>query len=958
MEEKELDYKNLTCCSLELSWKDRNKEKGANDPYEYNLYKKEEKQNILIYSGKDTRFEVINLKPNKSYIFKLKIIKSKKYIEKIKVQITTLKGPTAILSENSDQIAIGKKIDLTDNIIDSQIKIINNCSKLIFEENDINSIKGVFDGIEIKITNIIENNMNTSYISFDIEPNYFENYFNQFIDECENDIMIPFHFVIKKLPTILIIDLLKSGPVILTGKRMGGVIASSLAFYILYIGQSKLTEINYGNPFDTTEKNCIGVVTFGSPLFLNNLTTGIKMKEFAPYFINIKEEFDFIPEIIDCINKNKKYYKEFLNIFQKNEFNDSDLNLMKNYLLNNNLTINDTNKIPFGNYFKMETLNNSLIKVNEYSFKKFYNYIANDSVNSISNKILYRKLSEHSDNNFNKINLEYLGRKDFQLDHVKIIRRIKEPESESHSIKGIIKLKLPLNEHNFIPPDIINKITLISDNKKYEINENDIYYDNSADMTAYVDNLNENINEVIISNIFFGEMRVKNIINIQGSGATRKMLEKNLEKLFLIPFFKLIEILYSSKDNEGKSQQTYEELKKENFGNNFEDLKILKPFEKQIKILNELLFFSRPDILGKFEKEFINKYVKLNAEQMNYFNQKLEIFYKQALQIQNIEKINCLDSEPDSIAKKVSFPQNFKEDKRIRKIFMCRNATFKNKDFITEKYDDPYIKVFFIQNLIKEVLQSLENIIKDNKKNHNKKGDYKEYLNKNIGKFYEEQIIPNVYFILVIILSSIESGDGIIFNHIIDKEKITSAIFYPFIWMKPLGENRARYERDFKKIFSKEEIERLNILNLFYKTKKKKIVDSNFSPIENEINNNTLTKKSEKKEDSGDDNTLIKRSRTYQFSKYSEYKIFGEKYYENFLNILNYSNDFPEDVEISIYDNFKEENKYGDLNISIVKEMICYLIKDIESAKGFLSLLRQSYLLGKLRTDIVSLIYF
>ena len=101
------------------------------------------------------------------------------------------------------------------------------------------------------------------------------------------------------------------------------------------------------------------------------------------------------------------------------------------------------------------------------------------------------------------------------------------------------------------------------------------------------------------------------------------------------------------------------------------------------------------------------------------------MFYKQALQVQNKEKINCLYSAPDSLAKKVSFPQKFKEDNRIRKVFMCRNATFKNKDFINEKYDDPYIKEFFIQYLIKDVLQTLENIIKDNKKDHNKKEDIK-----------------------------------------------------------------------------------------------------------------------------------------------------------------------------------------------------------------------------------------
>ena len=73
------------------------------------------------------------------------------------------------------------------------------------------------------------------------------------------------------------------------------------------------------------------------------------------------------------------------------------------------------------------------------------------------------------------------------------------------------------------------------------------------------------------------------------------------------------------------------------------------------------------------------------------------------------------------------------------------------------------------------------------------------------------------------------------------------------------------------------------------------------------------------------------------------------------MNLLNYSNDFFEDIEISIYDNFKEENKYGDFNVLIIREMINDLIIDIESAKGFIALLRQSYLLGKLRSNLVSI---
>ena len=56
------------------------------------------------------------------------------------------------------------------------------------------------------------------------------------------------------------------------------------------------------------------------------------------------------------------------------------------------------------------------------------------------------------------------------------------------------------------------------------------------------------------------------------------MLISNIEKLFMIPFFKLIEIFYVSLND----KEQYDKLKEENFGINYDNLNILKPFEKQI----------------------------------------------------------------------------------------------------------------------------------------------------------------------------------------------------------------------------------------------------------------------------------------------------------------------------------------------------------------------------------------
>ena len=88
------------------------------------------------------------------------------------------------------------------------------------------------------------------------------------------------------------------------------------------------------------------------------------------------------------------------------------------------------------------------------------------------------------------------------------------------------------------------------------------------------------------------------------------MLKVSIEKLFLIPFFKLIEIIYISKFNNGNEKiSNYSYLKEHFFGNNFENLKILEPFRNQINIIDKLLYLTRPDLLANKENKFIKEYI-------------------------------------------------------------------------------------------------------------------------------------------------------------------------------------------------------------------------------------------------------------------------------------------------------------------------------------------------------------
>ena len=488
--------------------------------------------------------------------------------------------------------------------------IIHNCSKFIFEENQESFIKGNFSGIEVKIAYTIKDNINMYYISFDIEPNYFKTFFNRYVEEWVKDIITPCHFFIQKLPTILIFNLLEKGAVILTGKRMGGVIASSLAFYLLYYGNS--FELNYGNVFSKKEKNCLGVVTFGAPSFLTNLTKGKEKKELTKYFYHIKEEFDFIPAIIDYINKTHLNYQDFLELFKKDEFSHEEKEKIFNFIERNHLdedklknSIKKYRKVPFGTYLMMKSSNKSLIYQDDFTFNKFY-YSVLFNPKKISNLTIYKDLPVKIQ--FQKEFLKYLEKiekEDYQLEFIKIIRRNNESNFHENTMKGIIKFMLTPFDNNIITPDTISHISLKYNNKYLDIKSEHIYYDDVY-ITAYIDCLNDNINEAKIIINFGREIKVKKIINIQGSGPTRNMLKVNIEKLFLFPFFKLIEIFYASINNKAE----YNKLKKENFGENFEDLKILKQFESQINTINELLFLSRPDILGNSESLFIKEFEK------------------------------------------------------------------------------------------------------------------------------------------------------------------------------------------------------------------------------------------------------------------------------------------------------------------------------------------------------------
>ena len=114
--------------------------------------------------------------------------------------------------------------------------------------------------------------------------------------------------------------------------------------------------------------------------------------------------------------------------------------------------------------------------------------------------------------------------------------------------------------------------------------------------------------------------------------------------------------------------------------------------------------------------------------------------------------------------------------------------------------------------------------------------------------------------------------------------------------MKKILKNNIQNEKDFKKQYSKNEIEEINIKNIFYKTKIKKIIDSN----------NVLFDKGEEFRNIDQD----KENKINNFSEYSEKRKFEKEYYNSFLKLLNYnSSDFQEDIEISIYDNLKEENQ-------------------------------------------------
>ena len=442
------------------------------------------------------------------------------------------------------------------------------------------------------------------------------------------------------------------------------------------------------------------------------------------------------------------------------------------------------------------------------------------------------------------------------------------------------------------------------------------------------------------------------------------MLYDNLEKIFLIPFFKLFEIFYISL----KNNETYNKLKKDYFGINFEELSILKPFDEQINILDELLFFTRPDILANKENEFIEEYIlndfnlqKIDIEKnSNIFNY-LSSFYKEAQNLQSNLNLKCLKSQNNSWAKKNKFPLELNTKEKIKKLFMCdfKINDSENNFFSLKKFDDINIKNFFIKKLITETLIKIEKKIIQDIDNLDD-NDIKKYLNENIGKkYYDLFIVPNISFIRMIILISIEGGDLIKFNH-----KIDWSLLYKFrFFLIDLILNSKIFEKDFKKNYTNDKIEEIHMKNLFYKRKMRNIINSNDSnEKDSDSPNNSLNTSNNSLNILSNSflqpifHIFQREHKIRNFSQYSEKSKNGKKYYESFLDLLNnYSNTFVEDIEISLYDNLKEENSSKEIKLKSIFDIINESIDDEESKKGFYALLRQAFLLGKLRTSIVSI---
>ena len=123
------EAKNITCCSLELHWEYNSKEKDCIDSY--TIYQKEGGNHYLtnywyfqkVYEGQETNYEVINLKQQQNYTFKLEINKNGNIVSSKIIVVKTLKIPPGIVSEKSLEIFNGEITDLRE-------KAKNYCSKL------------------------------------------------------------------------------------------------------------------------------------------------------------------------------------------------------------------------------------------------------------------------------------------------------------------------------------------------------------------------------------------------------------------------------------------------------------------------------------------------------------------------------------------------------------------------------------------------------------------------------------------------------------------------------------------------------------------------------------------------------------------------------------------------------------------------------------------------------------
>ena len=644
-------------------------------------------------------------------------------------------------------------------------------------------------------------------------------------DENKFDYMWCLKFI-PDMPMYLILELLKEGPVFLTGKGIGGTMAATVGYILLTSCSS--TGFHVINAWEELVPGALGVCGFGSPAFSSGRVAGILLKlGYLKYFYNIITEGDIVPVFFDSLNSDNVSKQSALinkscscEIYSSpKSYNQANEHLKdwkkEKGLVNHRFAFN---KVQFGTVmFLNRSLELSVSKDFVFHQMYFENYRQlSDEANPLK---LYNKFGNKITDKLVSETVSSLTNNSTSVKSIKLVSRVSKNTDGERLQSKVFRCELPKH----MTSDTIGKVFFITKDGK-EVPCDKVIFNDANTICCMIDNTSIHFDKIELRNKFGGKDTCEKIVNIRGEGESDVLIKEEVERIFSLVFFKLIRIMSSvfekigeDSDDESDESGPEEELDDRKVAvsakSAFEETKdkaldeikkfeksglneFLKSFNQEIGLLDKLFSCTRPDLLATNEnihlsntkalfKEYTEEGYDITTRNVNV-RELIARYYEAAKGVQEDKKINLSEVKADrrSFASDAGFPVNMKGVKcEGTKLFVCDTSEDLKSIFNDKASLSKDFAGFTIVNQLCEMISGFKRLISSNFKvpDFRDKRNYEEFtkrilsksfdlfIKEKIGELYKGLVLPPVFCLTLFITSSFEGMDQLKFFTMKDK---------------------------------------------------------------------------------------------------------------------------------------------------------------------------------------------